>query len=156
MPRLSSLERLAQFIMDAVIDRHPAIFDRLGQYAACRFLIDIKNMPWVLVLFPEKKEVQVYRRSSKIKADAAIRGDLRALLQLVQGRGDGDALFFNRDITIGGNTEAVLALRNALDDSELDILHDCIDALGFWGRPFKIGYRIVKQVHPIISSVFAR
>jgi predicted lipid carrier protein YhbT len=40
---------------------------------------------------------------------------------MVHGALDGDALFFSRDIVIEGDTEAVLALRNAVDDAEIDL-----------------------------------
>lgn len=40
---------------------------------------------------------------------------------MVHGALDGDALFFSRDILIEGDTEAVLALRNAVDDAEIDL-----------------------------------
>ena len=44
---------------------------------------------------------------------------LHLLLGLLDGTQDGDALFFNRVISISGRTEAVLALRNAIEDAEL-------------------------------------
>lgn len=78
------------------------------------------------------------------------------LAQLAQGGGDGDALFFSRDITIEGDTEAVLALRNALDDSNLDIIHDSLGALGFWGSPLRLGYKAFKGLRPVITGMFAR
>ena len=43
----------------------------------------------------------------------------REKLALLDGTQDGDALFFNRVISISGRTEAVLALRNAIEDAEL-------------------------------------
>jgi len=39
----------------------------------------------------------------------------------VHGTWDGDALFFSRDLMIEGDTSAALALRNAIDDAELDL-----------------------------------
>jgi predicted lipid carrier protein YhbT len=42
------------------------------------------------------------------------------LLGMIDGTYDGDALFFSRDLTIEGDTEAVLALRNALENAEFD------------------------------------
>ena len=46
---------------------------------------------------------------------------LAALLGMVHGAYDGDALFFSRDLVIEGDTAAVLALRNAMDNAELDL-----------------------------------
>jgi predicted lipid carrier protein YhbT len=42
------------------------------------------------------------------------------LVGMLDGSYDGDALFFSRDLVIEGDTSAVLALRNALDDAEID------------------------------------
>ena len=42
-----------------------------------------------------------------------------ALLGIVDGTFDGDALFFRRTISITGRTEAIVALRNAIEDAEL-------------------------------------
>lgn len=154
-PHLRLLERLAGFTLTAVLDRHPEIFDRLGDYAASRFLIDVKDTPYILLLVLSDKSVRMYPHAAKIRADAVIRGNFKTLVKLAQGGGDGDALFFSRDITIEGNTEAVLALRNAIDDCDLDILHDSFAALGFWGKPLRFGHRRFKEMRPIITGMFA-
>lgn len=69
-------------------------------------------------------------------SDVLIRGPLLALLGLLDGTLDGDALFFSRVISINGRTEAVLALRNTIEDAELrpadllglhGILARCVD-----------------------------
>jgi predicted lipid carrier protein YhbT len=41
------------------------------------------------------------------------------LLGILDGTLDGDALFFHRSISVSGRTEAVVALRNAIEDAEL-------------------------------------
>jgi predicted lipid carrier protein YhbT len=48
-----------------------------------------------------------------------VRGPILALLGILDGTFDGDALFFHRTISITGRTEAVVALRNAIEDAEL-------------------------------------
>src|SRR5690606_22433020 len=54
-------------------------------------------------------------------ADARIEGPLVLLLGLLEGRCDADALFFSRELAVTGDMEAMLALRNALDDSAIDL-----------------------------------
>ena len=49
---------------------------------------------------------------------------------MVHGAMDGDALFFSRDIVIEGDTEAVLALRNAVDDAEIDLADEVASMTG--------------------------
>ena len=65
--------------------------------------------------------VSVVARLDDETPDASIRGNLLALLDLVEGRDDGDALFFSRNLTVTGDIGAVLALRNAIDNAELDL-----------------------------------
>ena len=48
----------------------------------------------------------------------------------LEGKLDGDALFFSRDITVTGDMEAMLALRNALDDCNVDLPADLSKATG--------------------------
>lgn len=50
---------------------------------------------------------------------------------MLHGREDGDALFFSGALEISGDTSAVLALRNALDDAELDLTEE----LASWSPP---------------------
>jgi hypothetical protein len=52
------------------------------------------------------------------------------LFDLMEGRLDGDALFFSRALVIEGNTEVVVALRNALDGEEIDLLDDVLSLFG--------------------------
>jgi predicted lipid carrier protein YhbT len=52
------------------------------------------------------------------------------LLGLVHGVYDGDALFFSRDLVIEGDTEAVLALRNAIDNEEIDLAKEAAGLFG--------------------------
>ena len=64
-------------------------------------------------------------------ADTTICGPLVLMLALAEGRIDGDAIFFARKLTVTGDMEAVLALRNALDDNEIDL----VDAIGRLSGP---------------------
>ncbi|MFH1157963.1 MAG: SCP2 sterol-binding domain-containing protein [Pseudomonadota bacterium] len=158
MLSLRLLEHLARFAFCAVADRHPEIFDRLGSHTKCRYLIDVTDTPFVLLLLPKKRDVRVHFRKDAPKADAIIRSPLPRLFELAQGNSDGDALFFSRDITIEGDTEAVVALRNALDDADIDIIRDAIHAMGAGGYPLRLGYKIFHTLHnevrPALLGIF--
>jgi predicted lipid carrier protein YhbT len=52
------------------------------------------------------------------------------LLALVDGRRDGDALFFSRELTVEGDIDAVVTLRNALDDLDTTLVQDILSASG--------------------------
>lgn len=49
---------------------------------------------------------------------------------LIDGSYDGDALFFSRDLVVEGDIEAVIALRNAIDDAGVDLVADTAALLG--------------------------
>ncbi|WP_407642371.1 ubiquinone anaerobic biosynthesis accessory factor UbiT [Aliiroseovarius halocynthiae] len=68
---------------------------------------------------------------------ARIAGPLAALLGLVHGAFDGDALFFSRDLVIEGETAATLALRNAVDDAELDLSQEMLRLSGPLAEPLQ-------------------
>ena len=61
---------------------------------------------------------------------ATIRGPLLTLIQLLEGKLDGDALFFSRELVIEGDTTAVVTLRNAIDGAGIDVLDDILSVLG--------------------------
>ncbi len=71
--------------------------------------------------------------SKKAACDACVKGKLEALLNMLEGRIDGDKLFFSRDIEISGDTAVVVALRNTLDREEINLLDDVTSLFG----PFK-------------------
>jgi O2-independent ubiquinone biosynthesis accessory factor UbiT len=129
---LTPLALASARLVASMARRHPSLFRRLGAQAGKTFLIDAEDLPLLFVLRPraENPELVVYRRGEAVAWDARIGGSLAALLGLVHGAYDGDALFFSRDLVIEGDTEAVLALRNAIDDSELDLPTEAAELLG--------------------------
>ncbi len=115
-----------------IAQKHPNLFARLGTHTNKRFLINPTNMPFVLLLKPDPENpiMQVYRRSEGLCPDAEISGSFVNLLRLMDGELDGDSLFFSRDLKVVGDTEAVVCLRNALDDIDGSVLGDLAARLG--------------------------
>ena len=68
------------------------------------------------------------------RPDARIAGKFLTLLAVADGRLDGDALFFTRELVVEGDTEAAVCLRHALDDLEGSIADDVADMFGPPGR----------------------
>ncbi|MCK8465103.1 ubiquinone anaerobic biosynthesis accessory factor UbiT [Aliiroseovarius sp. CAU 1755] len=101
--------------------RHPSMFKRLGDYSNTRFVLDPTDLPVTLLLEPRAGHPRLRLSRKPMQGDARIAGPLSGLLGMVHGAYDGDALFFSRDLVIEGDTAAVLALRNAIDDAELDL-----------------------------------
>ncbi len=112
---------------------HPAMLRRLGDHGGRRFLIDPVDLPFVFLLVPSRSTVTACRRDRLPAHDARLAGPLSAFLAMLHGAEDGDALFFSRDLTIEGDTSAVLALRNAIDDAELDLSAELSAAGGRFG-----------------------
>ncbi len=104
-----------------IATQHPGLFRRLGEHDHTPFVLDPTDLPFVIEMQPNggKPKIRVVRGEGK--GAARIAGPLAALLGLVHGAYDGDALFFSRDLVIEGDTAAALALRNAVDDAELDL-----------------------------------
>ncbi len=101
--------------------RRPQIFERLGEHRHARYLIDPTDLPFAFCVVPDGTSavVRVVFRSAETPCDVAIRGPILVLLGVLEGTLDGDALFFHRAISVTGKTEAVVALRNAIEDAEL-------------------------------------
>ena len=103
---------------------NPAIFRRLGEYGNATFALDPTDLPLVINLAPRDGNPEIKVTRNPVAVDARIAGPLAALLGLVHGAYDGDALFFSRDLLVEGDTSAALALRNAVDDAELDLAEE--------------------------------
>jgi predicted lipid carrier protein YhbT len=131
-----------------VAKRHPSLFRRLGDYGHARFILDPTDLPFVIYLEPNggAPRVTVRRRGAIEDGEARIAGPLAALLGLVPGAYDGDALFFSRDLVIEGDTAAALALRNAVDDAELDLAGE----IGGMSGP------LAKPLHRLIGFIEGR
>jgi predicted lipid carrier protein YhbT len=100
----------------------------------------------VLVLRPDaaRPYLKAYRRPEQPGHEAAIAGTFFNLLDMIDGKLDGDALFFSRDLRISGDTEAVVALRNALDDFDGSALDSVIAAFGPLSKPAASALRALR------------
>lgn len=77
------------------------------------------------------------------KPDAVIRGSLATLFDMLEGRSDGDTLFFSRDIVITGDTEVVVGLRNTLDREEIEVMDDLFSLAGPFAKPLEHAMRVM-------------
>ena len=130
------LRPILKRIVNRIAQRHPELFDRLGSHTQSTFVIDPIDFPFALCLKPDPTDpsFKAVSRSRLPVHEARIAGKFLTLLRLVDADVDGDALFFSRDLIISGNTEAVVSLRNALDDVDASIAEDVADMFGPFGR----------------------
>jgi predicted lipid carrier protein YhbT len=135
---LLPLQILLGICLREIRSRHPRIFDRLGSHTGKRYGLDPTDLPLAFVLEPRRMNPRVtVVRTLPPGMDARIAGPLSALIGMTDGSYDGDALFFSRDIEIDGDMEAVVALRNAIDDSRVDFMSESVAWLGPLAAPIE-------------------
>lgn len=128
---LKPLEWWLARVLQSVATRHPGLFERLGAHAQKRFGIEPTDLPFVFVIEPQLQAPRTsVLRTLPRNVSVRIAGPLLGLLGLIDGSYDGDALFFSRDLVIEGDVEAVLALRNAIEDAEVDLIAEAAAVLG--------------------------
>lgn len=127
---VSLIERAAGLVFSRVLKAHPTVFDRLDDHMTKRYGFVPSDLPIGFLIRPDRQTLCVIRKPARPEADACVEGPLFLLLALLEGRCDADALFFSRDLTVTGDMEAMLALRNALDDSDIDLPRDLGNAAG--------------------------
>nr|CAD6595742.1 SCP2 domain-containing protein [Rhizobium sp. TCK] len=143
------LERATRTVFRKVLAEHPDLFQRLGPYRQKRFAFRPTDLPVAFIVNPSLPSLSVIRKTENAAADCTIEATIIHLLALLEGRCDADALFFAREITVTGDMEAMLALRNALDDSLIDLPTE----IGKLGGPFgsllrRAAYEIRERVLP--------
>jgi len=127
-------------IISSIAKRQPRLFARLGEYSSKRFFINPTNLPVALLLepCPENPKLRVlFKNKEHPPFDVHISGKFMTLLDMANGKSDGDALFFSRDLSIEGDTGAVVALRNALDDMDNSLLEEIALSFGVFGSLIK-------------------
>lgn len=128
---LMPLQLPLALLLRSMVARHPRIFERLGSHAGKRFGIEPTDLPFAFVLEPRPDAPSIVAvRHLPRDIPVRIAGPLIGLLGLIDGSYDGDALFFSRDISIEGDIEAVVALRNAIDSEDVDLVADAAALLG--------------------------
>lgn len=125
------LQEAAQTLFKRLLKQHPGLFERLGEHGHKSFVFRPVDIPLSFIVRPLSGSVLVQRkRELPPSVDVSVEGPLLMLLALLEGRSDADALFFSRDVTATGDIEAVLALRNALDDVSIDLPRDLAPLAG--------------------------
>jgi predicted lipid carrier protein YhbT len=129
---LPLLQPILSLIGTQVARSQPDVFVRLGPHAQKSFAIDPTDLPFLLVLKPrpEAPSLSAWRRADAPYCHTRIAGSFLDLFELIDGSLDGDALFFSRKLHVTGDTEAAVALRNALDDVDGGVVQSVTDAFG--------------------------
>ncbi len=131
-------------VVSRIAARHPSLFARLGPHQSSSFLIDPVELPFALLLRPlaQGPVLRAVPRQAAPPVTAKIRGRFLLLLELIDAEEDGDAAFFSRDLEVSGDTEAVVRLRNALDDVDGSIAAEAASIFGAPGRAILARLRV--------------
>lgn len=128
-PRLS--EPVLDRMLDNLLARHPRARAAMTALPEAAVLLDPRDRGAVLRLtVGPAPRLRVAARDGAEAHAAAIRGPLASLRDLLEGRIDGDALFFRRELRVEGDTALVVALRNTLDGEDVDLIGDLAAMLG--------------------------
>ncbi len=140
LPRLPA-QAAASLAMALLSRRHRGVFERLGELTNPDFLIDPVDLPlrFLLSVAPATPRLTVLDEDEPPPSQpaATIRGTLPVLIDLLEGRIDGDALFFARSLVVEGDMAAVVALRNAVDGAEISLVDDLLPPLGPMAGPLQ-------------------
>lgn len=145
------------FALGVMRRRHPDLFDRLSSLTDPTYLINPVDLPLVFMLSldPDHPRLVALRHSRGVKTAASISGPLSALIDLLQGRVDGDALFFSRELVVEGDIGAIVALRNAVESVEIDLANDLLSVLGPLAGPAEQAIRLGNSLLGRAAGVFA-
>ncbi|MCP8884487.1 SCP2 sterol-binding domain-containing protein [Devosia sp. XJ19-1] len=142
---LALVQAVVEKVFQRALQQHPDLFDRLGPQAEKHFRFTPADLDLSFLIHPASRTIRTFRKANTPKAEAAVSGPLLTLLALLEGRIDGDAVFFSRSLTATGDMEAMLALRNALDDCGFDLPADLAGMAGPLARPFQQVAELVRR-----------
>ncbi len=132
------LARAVDVLMRGMLRAHPKLFQNLARLKPCIVHVEPTDLPHRFALKyggDEKAAVRILEKWDKEEPNARVKGNLDILLNLLEGRIDGDALFFTRGLVITGDTSAIVALRNTLDREEIDLFNDITSLFGPFAKP---------------------
>jgi len=156
LPR-APLDRLLRLVAERIQQNHPAILTRLAPLAGMEFLVCPADLPHAIRLSLGAGHVDCRIEDEfGAPADVVISGPFLALLDMMDGKVDGDALFFSRDLTVEGDTEALLTLRNAIDSDDIDIRAEILRSFGPLRGPAAALFRAGGHIFSHLSRDMAR
>jgi predicted lipid carrier protein YhbT len=114
------------------LDRvHPKLRNNLGRLQPALVHIVPTDLPYRFALRLGEPNLSLSIADADDEgSDAQVRASVATLIELLEGRIDGDTLFFRRDLTISGDTSAIVGLRNVLDREEVRLDSELLARFG--------------------------
>lgn len=123
--------RVTEAVVARMEKRHPKLFKNLARLDPALVHFQTGDLPHRFALTLGREPVRFYLvQDAAEKPEALISGSLESLIAMLEGREDGDALFFSRDIQVAGDTTIVVGLRNTLDREEIDLTEEILGLFG--------------------------
>ena len=85
-----------------------------------KFTLHVDDINYSTTISLENGKLSAYPASTH--SDVSLRSTFNPLILLISSKEDPDTLFFNRALTIEGNTALVLEIKNWLDSLDFDLL----------------------------------
>ncbi len=140
-----------QKISQTLCQNHPAVIKRLTPIIGTHFLIRPIDLPYSIDLLVKDNALEARLCNDEtINPDVSISGSLLALTDMLRSNADGDALFFSREISVEGDTEALLTLRNALDSEDIHFKEELLEMFGPLRKPVGL---IANNMEHVISHI---
>ncbi len=139
LPALA-LDTLIGVVVCRMRRRHPRLFKNMAEQDPAVVHIEPTDQPhrFALNIGQSDMLLAVLGADDKTKPDACISGPLETLLDMLEGRTDGDTEFFARGITVTGDMSVIVALRNTLDREEINLLDDVMSFCGPFAKPVSV------------------
>lgn len=147
---LPVIQKSVEKISENMQKKYPHFVERLADLEEPSWLINPIDMPFAFYLDVKDKHLKIkaLRKEGEMpEAAAFIHASLPNLLKMMNGSSDGDALFFTRDLNIEGSTEAVVALRNAIDATGVDVAQEILAATGPLAGPAQKASGFLEQLY---------
>jgi len=140
-------------------NKYPRIFAKIAEKEDVSFLIVPLDLPFnfYLIVSKDNPSLSVERKDCDFTADATIKATLFNLLNMFEGKLDGDAAFFSKSLVIEGSTAAIVALRNAIDSENINIVQDLTEDFGIFKKLLRkiviLGINKYNNLNTIINEL---
>jgi len=123
---------------------HPQLFDNLAKMPSATLRVAPEDLPYMFDLSLGPPGADLTLADEGAVPDATVAARLEILLEMVEGRLDGDMLFFSREISVTGDTAVFVELRNVLEREEIRLLDDMMSFAGPLQAPAKKATEILE------------
>lgn len=151
------LEKAVGVVFRRMRGRFPKLFKNLSQLPGATVLLAPTDIPhqFLLELGCDPVAFSVVQGQG-YPATASISGPLESLIDMLEGRVDGDMLFFARDIRVTGDTSTIVALRNTLDREEINLFHEITRLCGPFAQPARTALTLADMAVRRLKERIAR